>query len=122
MAFPHRSTCRRSVGGLIAALMLAMALPAAAQDPAIHIVPQPARVVPGAGRFVLGPATTLTARGGLAAQHAATRLREVVLEATGHTLGDSVVTGSGRITLHLDAAFADSTREGYRLVVTPRGI
>ncbi|MFL5519641.1 MAG: glycoside hydrolase family 20 zincin-like fold domain-containing protein, partial [Gemmatimonadales bacterium] len=101
--------------GLIAALALAMAVPAAAQAPAIHIVPQPARVVPGTGRFMLGPATALTARGGPGAQRAAARLRAVVLETTGHTLGDSIAEESGRITVQLDASFADSTREGYRL-------
>ena len=111
-----------TVRGLIATLTLAMALPAAAQPPAIHIVPQPARVVPGTGRFVLGPATALAARGGPAAQRAAVRLRAVVLETTGHTLGDSIAVPSGRITVQLDASFADSTREGYRLVVTPSGI
>jgi hexosaminidase len=106
----------------VAAIALAIAVPAAAQGPAVQVVPQPARVVPGTGRFVLGPTTAVAVRGGPAAQREADRLRAVVLEATGRTLGDSSRGSHGTITLRLDPAYADPTREGYRLVVASHGI
>jgi hexosaminidase len=108
--------------GLSAAVALAIAAPVAAQQPAVHVVPGPAHVVTGDGHFVLGPATALVARGGRDASRAAERLREVVLETTGRTLGDSTGGAGGTVLLHLDPAFPDPTREGYRLVVAPRGI
>jgi hexosaminidase len=110
------------VRGLIAAVVLAAAVPAVAQEPAVHVVPRPAHVATGQGHFVLGPSTALVARGGLDAARAAERLREVVLETTGRTLGDSSGGPGGTILLQLDPAFPDPTREGYRLVVAPRGI
>lgn len=107
---------------LSVAVALALAAPLAAQEPMVHVVPRPAHVVSGDGHFVLGPGTALVARGGRDAARAAERLRAVVLETTGRTLGDSTGGAGGTVMLHLDPAYPDPTREGYRLVVAPRGI
>ena len=93
--------------------------PAATPDPIAAVVPRPASVTPGRGRFTLGAGTAIWTNA--AAAPVARQLAAYLSPATGFTL--PVRTGAtpsgSRITVRRDTTLRRLGPEGYRLEVTP---
>jgi hexosaminidase len=89
----------------------------------LHIIPRPASVAPGAGRFVLSENTRVHGRGDFAP--VAAMASQYLRPATGYSLPvvDNDREARDAITIRHDASLAGSLgSEGYRLLVTPRSV
>ena len=97
----------------LAAVAVSLATPAAAStEPALPLLPMPARVVPQSGSFLFSGARIAATDPGAA--KAARRLAELVVRGGGPALSFS---SDGRIRFRRDPAIAGA--EAYRLTVTP---
>ena len=88
----------------------------------LPLIPQPARVEPGQGRFVVGAATPVVAAAGdEAAREAAARFVDMLHESTGTTLPQAEAGGAGAIVFATDPQL-DTAAEGYVLEVGEAGV
>jgi hexosaminidase len=85
----------------------------------ISIIPQPVRLLPQEGQYIITQQTPIIAGG--AAAKAADLFCQMLNPASGFTLKPELCCESG-VAFRLDAALAYLGSEGYRLLVTPRGI
>jgi hexosaminidase len=102
------------------ALAAVLVLSVSAVVQAHEIVPRPAKITPGEGRFVLGPDTRIVATG--EARIEAEKLRGYLGPATGLDLPLVPSAGKGSIALVLEPSAAALGDEGYTLQASPSGV
>ena len=107
---------------LLFAFMLGLLPPCAAvAQTSWNIVPQPDRIEPGSGRFVLGPNVRILTPDDARAKEIGAFLRTSVKDQTGLALRVAQKPSRGRhIELHLDPAVQGD--EAYRLSVAPQRV
>jgi hexosaminidase len=86
------------------------------------VVPYPAHLTPGSGSFEITASTVVALEGRGALERLGRQLRDVVREATGHSLSVTRRSGARSIVLRRLPDEADSLRESYTLLVTPDSV
>lgn len=92
-------------------------------QPEPHLVPHPAELSQGPGRFVLSPSTTITAQKGL--KETAEHLANLLTPALGAAVSITTTATDGSsapIVLKVSPSLANLGREAYELSVTEKGI
>jgi len=98
--------------------LLALLALAAVQDTTVAVIPRPAQLTLGTGRFLLTPATVVVTD--RATRQIGYQLADWLQPATGYRLAVSGAAGTAArtISLRVDPALARLGEEGYRLTVT----
>ncbi len=118
--WPRRTSVARSSLRLALGAFLTLASFPAHAGAELRLIPEPASVQEGGGRFPLGAGVTI-AVAGEDDRFAAGLLADEIREATGTQ--PRIVNGtSGSIVLRRDPSLASTGEEGYRLAVEPKGV
>src|SRR6185436_3773535 len=98
--------------------LLALLALAAVQDTTVAVIPRPAQLTLGTGRFLLTPATVVVTD--RATRQIGYQLADWLQPATGYRLAVSGAAGTAArtISLRVEPALARLGEEGYRLTVT----